>query len=465
MIVLSKSTAQTTRGGPIIDCVPIGDRGAKLNDLVLKDSTQAIVQSFARTTEEVVTLKELKQRLDADQPMRIKYGVDATAPFLHIGHAVNLWMMRELQDHGHKVIFLIGDFTTRIGDPTGRSTTRPVIPPEEIERNAEAFIEQTSSILKTDDPSVFEIRRNSEWYGSMRVEEFLSLLSSVTHARLATRDMFRRRIDAGVEIRMHEFLYPVLQGYDSAMLQSDLTVVGTDQLFNEMMGRFFQERLGQAPQVVLTTRITPGTDGGEKQSKSLGNFIALNDTPRDKFGKVMSIPDDLIVPYLEVYTTVTTREIRTIKAGLADGPMNPRDAKLKLAQALVERYHGAATADAEHQWFMRTFSKRHTPEDIEMLAVDHCSMSVLRLLQCALPAESTSSLRRLVQQRAVRMDDEILDDPLGEVNLQDGDVLRVGKRRWFRISLRRPQDQSEHSAANSAAARSATMVQADGAEP
>lgn len=231
------------------------------------------------------------------------YGTTRTGFALHIGHAVNLWAMREMQEHGHKVVFLIGDFTTQIGDPTGKSKTRPRLDQKQIERDAEGFIAQVSTILLTD-PDVFEIRRNSEWWSSMSLGRFMELLSLVTHAKLIQRDMFQRRIALDSEIYMHELLYPILQGYDSYELDSDLTIVGTDQLFNEMMGRFYQERLGAKPQTVITTKITPGIDGREKQSKSLGNYIAVSDSPRDKFGKAMSLPDHLVAEFLHVYTLV-----------------------------------------------------------------------------------------------------------------------------------------------------------------
>ncbi|MEA2217611.1 MAG: tyrosyl-tRNA synthetase [Solirubrobacteraceae bacterium] len=398
----------------------------------VKPSTSDVLDSFARTTDSVVTLDRLRELLDSGRRLKIKYGVDATAPFLHIGHAVNLWMMRELQEQGHVVQFLIGDVTTRIGDPTGRSQTRPQISGDDIETNAQAFIDQVGAVLRTD-PEVFEIRRNSEWYDPMSAGELMGLVSQVTLAHLQSRDMFRRRIERGEDIRVHELLYPVLQGYDSLMLGSDLTIVGTDQLFNEMMGRFFQERGGQSPQVVLTTKITPGTDGKEKQSKSLGNFIALNDTARDVFGKVMSIPDTLIVPYLEIYTKVPDERIAELRGALERGALNPRDAKLELAQALVARYHGEGTAEDERRWFQETFSKRRTPQDAATLVVPE-RLSVLELLRAALPDESASAARRLVEQRAVKLDGEPLTDPHAEVEARPGAVLQVGKRRWFRLA-------------------------------
>src|SRR5258708_31806350 len=253
-------------------------------------TNQALLEHFARTTDEMFAPEEFRRLLTSGRQLRIKYGIDVTAPYLHTGLAVNLWMMRALQDMGHRVIFLIGDFTTGIGDPTGRDLMRPVLPRDEITRNAEAFIEQARMVLRFDDPELLEIRRNSEWYEQMSVTELLRLFSMITHARLISRDMFQARIQQGREIHMHEMLYPVLQGHDSVVLQSDLTIIGSDQLFNEMLGRFYQERSGQAPQVIITSNITPGLDGKAKPSKSLGNYIRLRHSPRAKFLPTMTLP-------------------------------------------------------------------------------------------------------------------------------------------------------------------------------
>lgn len=382
-----------------------------------------------RTTEEIVTKTELEQKLARGKQLRIKYGVDVTAAFLHIGHAVNLWTMRDLQEHGHKVVFLIGDFTTRIGDPTDKEQTRGKISEEEIERNAREFIQQASRILLTDS-GVFEVRRNSEWYGGMNAADLLELLTMVTHSRLIRRDMFERRIAAGREIYMHELVYPILQGYDSYALESDLTIVGTDQLFNELMGRYYQERLGQAPQVVLTTRITPGTDGREKQSKSLGNYIALIDPPRDMYGKAMSLADNLINDFLEVYTLVPLDEVHALAEQVGQGALNPMEAKRHLAHALVERYYGTAAADEEEQWFRRIFSQGQTPDELPAVKIGN-GWSVLRVLEEALPLESRSELRRLLASGAVRLNGEKVSDPDASVTMPA--TLRVGRRRWFQL--------------------------------
>lgn len=378
---------------------------------------------LARTTEGVFSLDELKNKLAKGRPMKIKYGVDVTSPFLHIGHAVNLWMMRYLQERGHVVQFLIGDFTTRIGDPTGKTAARVVPSRADIEKNAEEFIRQVGQVLLTD-PEVFEVRRNSEWFDAMGVDEFLSLVSMITHSKLIQRDMFQRRIESGTEIYMHEMLYPLLQGYDSKMLESDLTIVGTDQLFNELMGRTYQEKFGQEPQVVMTTKITPGTDGKEKQSKTLGNYIALADTPRDKFGKAMSIPDELTESYLTVYTDVPMERVHELCRG------NPYEAKQALAEALVARYHGADDAAAERQWWADTFSKRKTPTDIPELRVSR--QTLLEIIEGAVD-RSRSDIRRLAKQKAIKLDDQ----PVTLAQLDDtpspGQVLKVGKKQWFKL--------------------------------
>jgi tyrosyl-tRNA synthetase len=391
--------------------------------------------TLKRSAADVISQAELRSKLGHRRPLRIKYGVDVTAPFLHIGHAVNLWAMRELQQAGHKVVLLIDDYTTRIGDPTGRSAGRPAIAPEQIERDSGAFIAQASQVLLTD-PAVLEIRRNSQWWEPMPLERFLRLLAEVTHARLIQRDMFQARIAAGSEIHLHELLYPVLQGYDSCELDSDLTIVGTDQLFNELMGRFLAERLGAAPQVVITTHITPGTDGRVKQSKSLGNYIALSDSARDMFGKAMKLPDRLVAEYLRHYTLVPVPEVEALELAMAAREVNPMQAKRALGRALVERYHSAAAADAEDQWFGRVFSSRSVPDDVPVVPVADPNVTLLALLRQCLPGESVSALRRLIADGAVRLDGvRALPDPDQRHPVSSGDVIKVGKRRWFRITF------------------------------
>src|SRR3989344_4050516 len=390
---------------------------------------------FGRTTEEILSLNEWNELLRSDRQLRIKYGVDVTAPYLHIGHAVNLWMMRKLQDFGHKVIFLIGDFTTQIGDPTGRSKTRPVIPLEEIERNIAEFIEQAKMVLRFDDPGLLEIRRNSEWYGRMVLSEFLKLVSLVTHSRLISRDMFQKRLTENADIYMHELVYPVLQGYDSFMLNSDLTIIGSDQLFNEMMGRFYQERFGQRPQVIITTKITPGIDGVAKQSKSLDNYIGLGHSPRDKFGRIMRVPDNLITLYFGVYTEVSESELQTFSAMVQ---ANPLEAKKRLATEIVRRYHGEQTAQQERDWFDRTFSQREAPQDAPELVLKPVAVSALEIVKRFFAdKKSNSEIRRLFQQGGITLNGEKITNSTESIVPTDGDTFQVGKRVWFKVRIRR----------------------------
>ncbi|TCN44591.1 tyrosyl-tRNA synthetase [Kribbella orskensis] len=390
----------------------------------------AVLERLRRTTDTIVGETDLAERLASSRPLRIKYGVDCTAPDLHLGHAVNLWMMRHLQDLGHKVVFLLGDLTTRIGDPTGRSETRPVLTPEEIETNAGSFLEQVSLVLRTE-PEVFEVRRNSEWYDAMDVATLLGLFSQVTHAQLMARDMFRERVAAGREIALHELTYPVLQGYDSFAINSDLTIVGSDQLFNEQLGRHFQQRLGAAPQVVITSTITPGIDGGPKQSKSRNNYIGLTDTPRDKFGKVMSLPDSLVQTYAHVYTELPLDVVAGLGEAATQGGPPAREAKLRLASAIVTRYHGANIAKAERETFIQLFSEASQPTDLPEVIVEDAT--VLELLLVARPGDSRSELRRLISQGAVSLDGRKLSDPNEPITLTGPMTLRSGRRTWHRL--------------------------------
>ncbi|MEV8373202.1 tyrosine--tRNA ligase [Kribbella sp. NPDC056861] len=392
----------------------------------------AVLERLRRTTDTIVGEADLIERLASGRKLRIKYGVDCTAPDLHLGHAVNLWMMRQLQDLGHQVVFLLGDLTTQIGDPTGRSETRPVLTPAEIAANADSFLAQVSLVLRTD-PEVFEVRRNSEWFGAMDVAELLGLFSQVTHAQLMARDMFRDRVAAGREIALHELVYPVLQGYDSFALASDLTIVGSDQLFNEKLGRHFQQRLGAPPQALIITTITPGIDGGAKQSKSLNNYIALTDTARDKFGKLMSLPDSLVQTYAHVYTELPLDLVAGLGDAATQGGPAARDAKLMLAAAVVTRYHGAGVAKTERAAFRSQFSLRSTPADLPEVRVQASRPTILELLQAARPELSNSELRRLIRQGAVSIDDQKVHSHDVTIALAEPVTLRSGSRTFHRI--------------------------------
>jgi tyrosyl-tRNA synthetase len=392
----------------------------------------AVLERLRRTTDTIIGEDDLIERLASGRRLRIKYGVDCTAPDLHLGHAVNLWMMRQLQDLGHQVVFLLGDLTTRIGDPTGRSETRPMLTPEQIEVNAASFLEQVSLVLRTE-PEVFEVRRNSEWYATMEVATLLGLFSQVTQAQLMARDMFRERVAAGREIALHELIYPVLQGYDSFAMDSDLTIVGSDQLFNEQLGRHFQQRLGSPPQAVVITTITPGIDGGPKQSKSLNNYIGLTDPPKEKFGKLMSLADPLVQTYAHVYTELPLEAVAALGEAAAQGGPVARDAKLTLAAAVVTRYHGANVAKAERAAFTEQFSRRSVPTDLPEVTVKTSRPTILELLQAARPELSNSELRRLIHQGAVSIDDQKVLSHDRHVLLTEPVTLRSGSRTFHRV--------------------------------
>lgn len=394
-------------------------------------SSSDVVAHLARTTDQIVGRDDLIDRLDDGGPMRIKFGVDCTAPDLHLGHAVNLWMMRYLQDLGHVVVFLLGDTTTRIGDPTGRTDTRPMLTPEQIEVNAEAFLRQVSTVLR-DDPAVLEVRRNSEWFDTMPITELLSELSLVTHAQLISREMFQARIRAGQEIGSHELIYPVLQAIDSVQLRSDLTIVGTDQLFNETLGRQFQARHGQRPQTVITSTITPGLDGGAKQSKSLDNYVALSQPPTEKLGRLMTLRDELVGTWAHVYTDLPDAVVTGLADRAAIGGPQARDAKLDLAEAIVARYHGPGEARRARAEFLSVYSERGTPDDLAEVVVDG-GASVLDVVLAARPDLPPKAARRLILDGAVSLDGRVLREVNGVVGASDGAVLRAGRRQWFRV--------------------------------
>ena len=396
----------------------------------LKEKNEKLLKDISRLVDEVISLEELKEKLATGKKLVIKYGVDCTAPFLHLGHAVNLWTMRRFQEDGHKVIFLIGNFTSKIGDPTGRMTARKVLTDEEINYAAEEFIKQVGKVLITDNPEVFEIRRNGEWYDSMNLVDFLGLCAMTTHSRIISRDMFQKRMENNEEIHMNEILYPILQGYDSKVLDSDLTVVGSDQLFNEMMGRFFQEKYNQNKQVIITTKITKGLWGEEKQSKSIGNFIAVEDTSKDKFGKAMKLTDDRIIDWMKVYTDIYLEEIEKIEE------VNPRDVKLMLAHAITEKYHGKEIADKEKEEFLKTFSDKIFPEDAEVVNVNADKINIIELLDiCFKNSKSKGDLKRLITQGGVILNEEKIENITDEVIIKSSNQLKVGKRNFFKIIL------------------------------
>jgi len=380
--------------------------------------------------------RKLYRSLETETPLRVKLGLDPTAPDLHIGHTVVIHKLREFQSLGHHVIFLIGDFTGMIGDPTGRSETRKPLTAEQIGQNAETYKRQIFKVL---DPEKTIIDYNSRWGKTLGSEGIIKLAAQYTVARMLERDDFHKRFAEGRPISIHEFLYPLLQGYDSVALNADVELGGTDQKFNLLVGRELQREAGQEPQVIMTLPILEGLDGAQKMSKSLGNYIGIDEPPQTVFGKAMSIPDHLILRYLELATAVPRDEIAALAAGLAAGTTNPRDAKVRLAKALVTQYHSDAAANEAARWFAETFGARAFPQDAPSYVPpadaldDGERIPIVRLLTLCGAVPSSSEANRLIQQGGVEVDGEVVRDREFRLALDRERRVRVGKRRFFKV--------------------------------
>ena len=374
-------------------------------------------------------VKKLARSEATGQPLRIKLGLDPTAPDIHIGHTVVLNKMRQLQDLGHQVIFLIGDFTTLIGDPSGRNSTRPPLTPVQIQANAETYYQQASLVL---DPARTEIRYNSEWCEPLGAAGMIQLAAKYTVARMMERDDFQKRYSTGQSISLHEFLYPLLQGYDSVALKADLELGGTDQKFNLLMGRHLQQEYGQEPQCVLTMPLLVGLDGVDKMSKSKNNYIGITEAANTMFAKVLSISDTLMWDWYTLLSFQSLAQIETLKAEIANG-RNPKDAKVALAKEITARFHSAAAADAAEQDFMHR-SKGGVPDEIADVALSGAPLGIGALLKQANLAPSTSEANRLIDGGGVRVDGSVVSDR--GLKLAAGSyVVQVGKRKFARVAL------------------------------
>ncbi|WP_010466637.1 tyrosine--tRNA ligase [Acidovorax radicis] len=374
-------------------------------------------------------VKKLARSEATGQPLRIKLGLDPTAPDIHIGHTVVLNKMRQLQDLGHQVIFLIGDFTSLIGDPSGRNSTRPPLTPEQIKVNAETYYKQASMVL---DPAKTEIRYNSEWSEPLGASGMIQLASRYTVARMMERDDFHKRFTTGQSIAVHEFLYPLMQGYDSVALKSDLELGGTDQKFNLLMGRHLQQEYGQEPQCVLTMPLLVGLDGVDKMSKSKNNYIGIAEEPNTMFSKVLSISDTLMWDWYTLLSFKSLAEIAALKAEVAGG-RNPKDAKVMLAKEITARFHSAAAADAAEQDFINR-SKGGVPDEIPEVSLSGAPLGIGALLKQANLAPSGSEANRLIDGGGVRVDGSVVSDK--GLKLDAGTyVVQVGKRKFARVTL------------------------------
>lgn len=388
------------------------------------------MREIQRGTIDIIPLEELRRKLETGRPLRIKLGVDPTSPDLHLGHTVVVNKLRQFQELGHVVIFLIGDFTGMIGDPTGRSETRKALTREQVLENAETYTKQVFKIL---DREKTEVRFNSEWMDVFTPPDFIRLCGQYTVARLLERDDFSKRYKEGIPIHVHELLYPLVQGYDSVALKADVEVGGTDQRFNLLVGRELQRGHGQQPQVIVTLPLLEGTDGVQKMSKSLGNAVGIADPANEMYGKLMSISDELMHKYYELLSTVGRARLEAIKKG----EVHPMEAKKQLANELITRFHDAASAESAAADFAQRFQRRQVPTDIEEVAWPNQEPTVwiCHLLRETGLAKSTSEARRLIQQGGVRVDSVKVEDADLKVETQGEKVVQVGRRRMVKVAF------------------------------
>jgi len=398
------------------------------------EPTADLLAELTRGAAEVIQPDELAERLAGDTPLRVKVGFDPTAPDLHLGHTVILNAMRRFQDAGHTVIFLIGDFTGMIGDPTGKNVTRKPLTEDEIKANAQTYADQVFKVL---DREKTEVRFNSEWFGEMSSADMIRLAAQHTVARMLERDDFEKRYKGGQPIAIHEFLYPLVQGHDSVALEADIEMGGTDQKFNLLVGRQLQGQAGQKPQIIITWPLLEGTDGVQKMSKSLDNYIGINDPADEMFGKLMSISDELMWRYFELLSFRPTAEIEALKTAIAEG-RNPRDVKFELGIEIVDRFHGKGAGEQARDAFLARFRDSQLPDDLpetELPAGDDGQLGIAAALTAAGLTASNSDAFRMIKQGAVKIDGEKVDDrglmlPIGFTGL-----LQVGKRKFAQVKV------------------------------
>lgn len=385
---------------------------------------------LGRGVEEIIEREHLEMRLRSGDKLRIKLGIDPTAPDLHLGHTVVLRKLRQFQEAGHKAIFIIGDHTAKIGDPSGRNELRPQLTEEQIKKNMRNYLKEAAKVI---DIKKAEVKYNSEWYDKKDIAFLLELASKFTVARVLERDDFQKRIKEDRDIGMPEILYPLLQGYDSVEVKADVELGGTDQKFNLLMGRKVQKRYGFAEQDVMMTPLVEGLDGVRKMSKSLGNYIGLSEKPEDMFGKIMSIPDDLMVKYFLLLTDVSEEEIQRLRQDLLQPALAsrpPKEWKEKLSLEIVRMYHGEKEAQKAKENFERVFSKGQLPEEMKEFKVDGI-MTIVNVLQGSGMVASASEVKRLIEQKAIEVDGKIVND--WGVNVEIGSVVKIGSHRFLKI--------------------------------
>lgn len=378
--------------------------------------------------EEIIGRAELENKLLSGKKLTVKFGADPTRPDLHLGHAVALRKMREFQELGHKVVFLIGDATTKIGDPTGKDKTRPMMSEAEIKKNAATYVKQASKILKTD-KKLLEIRFNSEWFSKMSFYDFLKLMTMTTTARVLERDMFQKRMKDGRDVGLHELMYPIMQGYDSVILKDDVAMLGNDQKFNELFGRHYQEKFGQTPQAMMIMKLLVGTDGKEKMSKSLDNYIGITENADQIYGKIMSIPDGVLEEYFELATELDFGKIKE---------KNPRDTKMRLAYEVAKIYHGEKATRKAQENFVKVFQRKEAPAKIKFLKVSADKIKLTEFMIKAGMAMSISDARRKIEQGGVSLGGKKIIDYKFELNKKDHNskIIKVGKLHFCRIEFK-----------------------------
>tara|TARA_B100000767_G_scaffold1423_1_gene1457 strand:- start:613 stop:1812 length:1200 start_codon:yes stop_codon:yes gene_type:complete len=397
------------------------------------DNMKEALALIKRGTDEILTESDLKKKLESGKQLIIKAGFDPTAPDLHLGHTVLLNKLRHFQDLGHKVIFLIGDFTGQIGDPSGKNKTRPTLSAEDLIANAKTYEKQVFKVLKKE---LTEVKFNSEWCNKLGADGLISLASKYNVARMLERDDFNKRYNSNQSIAVHEFLYPLVQGYDSVALEADIECGGTDQKFNLLVGRELQRSYDQEPQVVLTVPILEGLDGTNKMSKSLNNYIGIDEAPNDMFGKIMSISDELMWKWFELLSFISEKEIKTLSKEVEAGK-NPRDVKFILAEELVDRFHEAGDGNKCKEAFLERFQKGQMPDDIPAitLEIDSASIPLVNLLKNTALTSSTSEASRLIKQGGVKIDSIKVDDPKLEIQKGSEAIYQVGKRKFLKIKI------------------------------
>lgn len=386
---------------------------------------------LTRGVVDVIVKKELEDKLSSGKKLKVKYGIDPSGSDLHIGHMVVLKKLREFQDLGHEIQMIFGNFTGQIGDPSGKLDSRKMLTQDQVEENAKEYLKQASKII---DPNKVQIHWNADWLGKLSFADVIALAKTFTVHQMLERDMYQDRVKKEHPIYLHEFMYPLMQGYDSVALESDLELGGTDQTFNLLAGRTIQKAYGQTPQSILTVPILEGTDGKEKMGKSLNNYIGVMDSPKDMFGKTMSIPDSSILNYFILATNLDMEEVDKIKEALEEGE-NPRNLKVRLAKEILAIYHSQGDADREEEEFNQVFAKKELPTDIEKLSLGEGKWNIIELIAATKFQGSKSEIRRLIQGGAVKIDSEKIDDLEAEIDISEEKLLQIGKRTFYKVKI------------------------------